>query len=202
MARSEERASSAWRGARLPLVLNALPTNPTLCPRHRAGRVPLIRCCTRTRPPLLLRPMRRLRTPKKLTTWLCLVTYLLTGTLVAASELVLCVGPGWHIAFEVHADAQCFGCGTDVASPPSGASLVSAADEACPCVDVPLASRSGDAQTKPSRSCAVADSLPSISTPVLTSPFAVPASALEHRIVDVSRLTSSRSHLRTVVLLV
>lgn len=149
--------------------------------------------------------MRRPRSPQKLTTWLCLVAYLFTGTIVAAREMVLCVGPSWHVAFELARDTPCSGCDSDAAAEKTrtaGTSVSSAADAHCPCVDIPIVSGGDGLQIKLSRDDTAAKVHASIAMAPPVMAVFTPTLVFAKQVVDGAPPRPARSHLRTVVLLV
>ena len=85
----------------------------------------------------------------KLITWLCLVVYLVAGTL-RAPESVLCVGPNGHVAIEVaHGESHCDGCPTGRQQTTQPGTRIGVPDHGeCPCVDFPLGTANEVASTR------------------------------------------------------
>jgi hypothetical protein len=80
---------------------------------------------------------------RELATWAFLVAYLLTAV-APIQGLVLCLEPDGTVAIETAADADgCEPCGGG-SSEPEGVWVAG-----CPCVDIPLPSRSGEPEAKP-----------------------------------------------------
>lgn len=72
------------------------------------------------------------------TVWLCLLLYLLTGTLGPA-RLVLCLEPGGAFALEIQGTGcACDGCRTEESARRSNDDDAFAGPSPCRCVDIPL----------------------------------------------------------------
>ena len=70
--------------------------------------------------------------------WLCFAAYLLTG-LFGGRGLVLCLGPGGHVALEAQTAVDCGGCVESAPLPgPNASQRVVDESPACPCDDVAL----------------------------------------------------------------
>lgn len=79
----------------------------------------------------------------KLTTWLVLVAYMLSG-ISPAQQLVICLEPDGSVVLEAAEEGGCTPCGTEEASDEA----VLAA-ECCPCVDIPLPTQDEGPQARP-----------------------------------------------------
>ncbi len=81
-----------------------------------------------------------MRSPRiqRAATWLCLLAYLLAGT-VGPSRLVLCLEPCGDVALEIQASGgDCSGCRADTAAA-EGHDATPVADAVrCGCIDIPL----------------------------------------------------------------
>ena len=84
----------------------------------------------------------------KLTTWLVLVAYMLSGV-SPAQQLVVCLEPDGSIVLEAAVDSGCTPCGETEDSSREGEQL---AAECCPCVDIPLPTQGEGPQAKPKAS--------------------------------------------------
>lgn len=148
---------------------------------------------------------RRRHLAKSITTWLCLVAYLFTSTVVAAREMVLCVGPGGHVAIELVGEAPCSGCGVESASVRAvnaDLAIVGESDSECPCVDIRIGSVSKGPQTKPSLARPSLEKHPPVWAEFAPAPTLASASGCERLVCEFPPLMPRRSPLRTVVFLV
>lgn len=83
----------------------------------------------------------------KLTTWLVLVAYMLSGV-SPAQKLVVCLEPGGSVVLEAAEDGGCTPCGPEESS----REVEQLAAECCPCVDIPLPTQGEGPQAKPKAS--------------------------------------------------
>lgn len=83
----------------------------------------------------------------KLTTWLVLVAYMLSGV-SPAQQLVVCLEPDGSVVLEAAEDGACTPCGPEESSQ----EVEQLAAECCPCVDIPLPMQGEEAQAKPKAS--------------------------------------------------
>ncbi len=84
----------------------------------------------------------------KLTTWLVLVAYMLSGV-SPAQQLVLCLEPDGSVVLEAAEDSGCTPCGGTEDRSEEAERL---AAECCPCVDIPLPTQTEGLQAKPKAS--------------------------------------------------
>ena len=94
------------------------------------------------------------RTLHKLTTWLVLVAYMLSG-LSPAQQLVVCLEPDGSVVLEAAEDGGCTPCGPEESSQ----EVEQLAAECCPCVDIPLPMQGEDPQARPKASDAQVSSV-------------------------------------------
>ena len=80
----------------------------------------------------------------KLTTWLVLVAYMLSGV-SPAQQLVLCLEPDGRVVLEAAEDGGCTPCG---GSEESSREVERLAAECCPCIDIPLPTQDEGPQAK------------------------------------------------------
>jgi hypothetical protein len=135
-------------------------------------------------------------TLRKLSAWLLLVAYALSGV-SPAQRFVVCLEPDGSIALEAAASIGCApSCGEDESSPESS----EAASRCCPCIDIPLPTRGEEPQSK-----ARASEVPGLAAVVLPPPClpsiaqAAPA-GLERSAPVEPRPSPGLALLRTVVL--
>ena len=88
------------------------------------------------------------RSIHKLTTWLVLVAYMLSGV-SPAQQLVLCLEPDGSVVLEAVEDGGCTPCG---GTEESSREVERLAGECCPCIDIPLPAQDEGPQAKPKAS--------------------------------------------------
>jgi hypothetical protein len=135
-------------------------------------------------------------------TWLCLAAYLLVGA-VGSRGMVLCVGPGGHVAIEVAPRGDCAGCLVRGERDAVGARERAAGPApACPCDDVTLDGALQIAQRRSLERAFDGD----LRAPPASLPCARPPNVWRDTFVAFARSASAiraaRSRPRSVVLLV
>lgn len=80
----------------------------------------------------------------KLTTWLVLVVYVLSGV-SPAQQLVVCLEPDGSVVLEAAEPSGCTPCGVPE---DSSGDVESLGVECCPCIDIPLPTQSEEPQAK------------------------------------------------------
>ena len=88
------------------------------------------------------------RSIHKLTTWLVLVAYMLSGV-SPAQQLVVCLEPDGSVVLEAAEGSGCTPCG---GTEESSREVKRLAAECCPCVDIPLPTQGEGPQAKPKAS--------------------------------------------------
>ena len=129
----------------------------------------------------------------KLTAWLALAVYLLSG-LAPAQELVVCLEPDGTLALEAAEIGGCTPCGGAEELPPEEQQGIGI--ECCPCTDIPLPTRAEDAQAKPKSAGAPDLALP----PCLVTVLFVDPAPLPPTGIDPPGAPASLDRIRTVVL--
>ncbi len=136
------------------------------------------------------------RSIHKLTAWLVLVAYMLSGV-SPAQQLVVCLEPDGSIVLEAAEDGGCTPCG---GTEESSREVERLAAECCPCVDIPLPTQDEGPQAKPKASDAQISSFSVLPPCFLATVAWVEPAKLAFTAGDQPRQAQRIELIRTVIL--